>query len=116
MPITAPLNAAEVPLVKHLPRCPTKYAGLCARRCGGTSATVAAQSNRRPSTALPVAGARGLPTRLAIKKQSGQSRNLWPGAVTAAGRSSAGPDTRDIIQNVYMRWTEMKDGKLANLD
>ena len=26
------------------------------------------------------------------------------------------PDTRDIIQNVYMRRTEMKDGKLANIE
>jgi branched-chain amino acid transport system substrate-binding protein len=26
------------------------------------------------------------------------------------------PDTRDIIQNVYMRRTEMKDGKLANVE
>jgi branched-chain amino acid transport system substrate-binding protein len=26
------------------------------------------------------------------------------------------PDTRDIIQNVYMRRTQMKDGKLANVE
>jgi branched-chain amino acid transport system substrate-binding protein len=26
------------------------------------------------------------------------------------------PDTRDIIQNVYMRRTQMKDGKLANIE
>src|SRR5215468_7066944 len=26
------------------------------------------------------------------------------------------PDTRDIVQNVYMRRTEMKDGKLANVE
>ena len=26
------------------------------------------------------------------------------------------PDTRDIIQNVYMRRTELKDGKLANIE
>jgi hypothetical protein len=42
---------------KHWPRCPTKYAGLFARRCSGTSVTRAVQSNRRPSIASLVAGA-----------------------------------------------------------
>src|SRR5882672_7075851 len=75
MPITAPSNAAVVPLGKHWPRCPTKYAGLCARRCDGTSATMAAQSNWRPSTALPVADAReGLQATLELK--SFQSRKF----------------------------------------
>jgi branched-chain amino acid transport system substrate-binding protein len=32
------------------------------------------------------------------------------------GPISIDPDTRDIIQNVYMRRTEMKDGKLANIE
>jgi branched-chain amino acid transport system substrate-binding protein len=32
------------------------------------------------------------------------------------GPISIDPNTRDIIQNVYMRRTEMKDGKLANVE
>jgi branched-chain amino acid transport system substrate-binding protein len=32
------------------------------------------------------------------------------------GPISIDPETRDIIQNVYMRRTEMKDGKLANVE
>jgi hypothetical protein len=40
-----PLNAAGLPRVKHWRHCPTKYAELCARRCGGTLAIGAAQLN-----------------------------------------------------------------------
>src|ERR1700736_1169247 len=40
----------------------------------------------------------------------------WKTADSPRGPISIDPATRDIILNVYMRRTEMKDGKLANLE
>jgi branched-chain amino acid transport system substrate-binding protein len=40
----------------------------------------------------------------------------WKTANSPRGPISVDPATRDIIQNIYMRRTEMKDGKLANIE
>ena len=40
----------------------------------------------------------------------------WKNANSPRGPISIDPDTRDIIQNIYMRRTEMRDGKLANVE
>jgi branched-chain amino acid transport system substrate-binding protein len=40
----------------------------------------------------------------------------WKTADSPRGPIAIDPATRDIIQNVYMRKTEMKDGKLANIE
>ncbi len=40
----------------------------------------------------------------------------WKTADSPRGPISIDPDTRDIVQNIYLRRTEMKDGKLANLE
>jgi branched-chain amino acid transport system substrate-binding protein len=40
----------------------------------------------------------------------------WKDDNSPRGPISVDPATRDIIQNVYMRRTEMKDGKLANIE
>jgi branched-chain amino acid transport system substrate-binding protein len=40
----------------------------------------------------------------------------WQKPNSPRGPISIDPDTRDVIQNVYMRRTEMKDGKLANIE
>ncbi len=40
----------------------------------------------------------------------------WKTANSPRGSISIDPATRDIVQNVYMRKTEMKDGKLANVE
>jgi branched-chain amino acid transport system substrate-binding protein len=40
----------------------------------------------------------------------------WKTDTSPRGPISVDPATRDIIQNVYMRKTEMKDGKLANVE
>jgi hypothetical protein len=40
----------------------------------------------------------------------------WKTADSPRGPISIDPATRDIILNVYMRRTEMKDGKLANIE
>jgi branched-chain amino acid transport system substrate-binding protein len=40
----------------------------------------------------------------------------WKTANSPRGPISIDPATRDIVQNVYMRKVEMKDGKLANIE
>ena len=40
----------------------------------------------------------------------------WKSANSPRGPISIDPATRDIVQNVYMRRVEMKDGKLANIE
>ena len=40
----------------------------------------------------------------------------WKTANSPRGPISIDPETRDIVQNIYMRRTEMKDGKLANIE
>jgi branched-chain amino acid transport system substrate-binding protein len=40
----------------------------------------------------------------------------WKTADSPRGPISVDPATRDIIQNIYLRKTEMKDGKLANIE
>jgi branched-chain amino acid transport system substrate-binding protein len=40
----------------------------------------------------------------------------WKTADSPRGPISVDPATRDIVQNIYMRKTEMKDGKLANIE
>ncbi len=40
----------------------------------------------------------------------------WKNADSPRGPITIDPDTRDIIQNIYMRRTEMQDGKLANVE
>jgi branched-chain amino acid transport system substrate-binding protein len=40
----------------------------------------------------------------------------WKTANSPRGPISIDPTTRDIVQNIYMRRTEMKDGKLANVE
>jgi len=40
----------------------------------------------------------------------------WKNPDSPRGPISIDPATRDIVQNVYMRRTEMKDGKLANIE
>ena len=40
----------------------------------------------------------------------------WKTANSPRGPIMIDPATRDIVQNVYMRKTEMKDGKLANVE
>jgi branched-chain amino acid transport system substrate-binding protein len=40
----------------------------------------------------------------------------WKTDNSPRGPISVDPATRDIVQNVYMRKTEMKDGKLANVE
>jgi branched-chain amino acid transport system substrate-binding protein len=40
----------------------------------------------------------------------------WKTANSPRGSISIDPATRDIVQNIYMRRTEMKDGKLANIE
>jgi branched-chain amino acid transport system substrate-binding protein len=40
----------------------------------------------------------------------------WKTAYSPRGPISIDPATRDIVQNIYMRKTEMKDGKLANIE
>jgi branched-chain amino acid transport system substrate-binding protein len=40
----------------------------------------------------------------------------WKTANSPRGPISIDPATRDIVQNIYMRKTEMKDGKLANVE
>jgi branched-chain amino acid transport system substrate-binding protein len=40
----------------------------------------------------------------------------WKDETSPRGPISVDPATRDIIQNIYMRRTEMKDGKLANIE
>ncbi len=40
----------------------------------------------------------------------------WQRPDSPRGPISIDPDTRDVIQNIYMRRTEMKDGKLANIE
>jgi branched-chain amino acid transport system substrate-binding protein len=40
----------------------------------------------------------------------------WKTANSPRGPIAIDPATRDIVQNIYMRRTEMKDGKLANIE
>jgi branched-chain amino acid transport system substrate-binding protein len=40
----------------------------------------------------------------------------WNNANSPRGPISIDPDTRDIVQNIYMRRTEMQDGKLVNVE
>ncbi len=40
----------------------------------------------------------------------------WKTANSPRGPIAVDPATRDIIQNIYLRRTEMKDGKLANIE
>jgi branched-chain amino acid transport system substrate-binding protein len=40
----------------------------------------------------------------------------WKNPDSPRGAIEIDPETRDIIQNVYIRRTEMKDGKLANVE
>ena len=40
----------------------------------------------------------------------------WKNPDSPRGPISIDPATRDIVQNIYMRRTEMKDGKLANVE
>jgi hypothetical protein len=40
----------------------------------------------------------------------------WKTANSPKGPVAVDPATRDIIQNIYLRRTEMKDGKLANIE
>jgi branched-chain amino acid transport system substrate-binding protein len=40
----------------------------------------------------------------------------WQKPDSPRGPISIDPDTRDIIQNIYMRRTEMRDGRLANIE
>ncbi len=40
----------------------------------------------------------------------------WKEPNSPRGPISIDPNTRDIVQNIYMRRTEMKDGKLANIE
>jgi branched-chain amino acid transport system substrate-binding protein len=40
----------------------------------------------------------------------------WKTADSPRGPISIDPATRDIVQNIYMRRTEMRDGKLANVE
>jgi len=40
----------------------------------------------------------------------------WKTADSPSGPIAIDPATRDIIRNVYLRRTEMKDGKLANIE
>jgi branched-chain amino acid transport system substrate-binding protein len=40
----------------------------------------------------------------------------WKTANSPRGPISIDPATRDIVQNIYMRRTEMRDGKLANIE
>jgi branched-chain amino acid transport system substrate-binding protein len=40
----------------------------------------------------------------------------WKTANSPRGPIAIDPATRDVIQNIYMRRTEMKDGKLANIE
>ena len=40
----------------------------------------------------------------------------WKTANSPRGPIAVDPATRDIIQNIYLRKTEMKDGKLANIE
>jgi branched-chain amino acid transport system substrate-binding protein len=40
----------------------------------------------------------------------------WRTSDSPRGPISIDPETRDIVQNIYMRKTEMKDGKLANIE
>ena len=40
----------------------------------------------------------------------------WKNPDSPRGPISIDPDTRDIVQNIYMRRTEMKDGKLVNTE
>ena len=40
----------------------------------------------------------------------------WKNADSPRGPISIDPETRDIVQNIYMRRTEMQDGKLANVE
>ena len=40
----------------------------------------------------------------------------WKTADSPRGPISIDPATRDIVQNIYMRKIEMKDGKLANIE
>ncbi|MBV8510543.1 MAG: ABC transporter substrate-binding protein [Xanthobacteraceae bacterium] len=42
--------------------------------------------------------------------------STWKTANSPRGPISIDPETRDIVQNIYMRRTEMKDGKLANIE
>ena len=44
------------------------------------------------------------------------SSHTWKTANSPRGPISIDPATRDIVQNIYMRRTEMKDGKLANIE
>jgi branched-chain amino acid transport system substrate-binding protein len=40
----------------------------------------------------------------------------WKTANSPRGSISIDPATRDIVQNINMRKTEMRDGKLANVE
>ncbi|HXE27216.1 MAG TPA: ABC transporter substrate-binding protein, partial [Stellaceae bacterium] len=40
----------------------------------------------------------------------------WKTDASPRGPISIDPNTRDIVQNIYIRKTEMKDGKLANVE
>jgi branched-chain amino acid transport system substrate-binding protein len=40
----------------------------------------------------------------------------WKKPDSPRGPISIDPNTRDIVQNVYMRRTELKDGKLVNTE
>jgi branched-chain amino acid transport system substrate-binding protein len=40
----------------------------------------------------------------------------WKTTNSPRGTVSIDPATRDVVQNIYMRKTEMKDGKLANIE
>jgi len=40
----------------------------------------------------------------------------WKDPDSPRGPSSIDPATRDVIENIYIRRTEMKDGKLANIE
>jgi len=40
----------------------------------------------------------------------------WRNPDSPRGPITIDPDTRDIVQNIYMRRTEMRDGQLANVE
>lgn len=42
--------------------------------------------------------------------------STWKTANSPRGPIAIDPSTRDVIQNVYMRRTELKNGKLANVE
>jgi branched-chain amino acid transport system substrate-binding protein len=42
--------------------------------------------------------------------------STWKTDSSPRGTISIDPNTRDIVQNIYIRKTEMKDGKLTNVE